>query len=244
MCGIAGYSNIKGDATKLFLTYALGVGIDSRGGDGIGFISLHDKKIHTGKGKGLWSTAPNNFMLQASRADTLVMHSRWATCGGKNRISHAHPFTIKRKNKVVLHGVHNGVITDAFESAAKHRRQIVVDSEEIFHLIADEKYQELQDLSGYGIAMWVMADSNHIKLSYLSDSGEMVVVELEDGGYVWASTWNILSAGLEAASLKAKWILNMNEVGQVYEIHQDKLILSKTKGIKVSDMVWGKVKDQ
>src|SRR5271157_6594912 len=110
MCGISGWSNIKADnKTKLLLTYALGQGIDSRGEQGCGFISIRDKEIHTHRTSGGWSRAPNEFLGDAASSDVLVMHSRWATCGERDQVLQAHPFTIKRRGKNVLYGLHNGI---------------------------------------------------------------------------------------------------------------------------------------
>lgn len=233
MCGLSGFANVSGEANKLLLTYALGRGIDTRGGHGCGFVSIKNQKVNPVKNGGEWGSAPRKFLMDAASSDMLLMHSRWATCGERNQARQAHPFTIKRNNKAVLHGAHNGIIFNADESAKEHNRQIEVDSEELFHLIADKDYEGVQNLTGYGIAMWVMADGDHIKLARLSDDGEMVVVKLTNGGLVWASTWDILAYAIRRAGMKVKWQLNISEVGRVFEIYHDKVKISSTKGIQV-----------
>ena len=230
MCGIAGWSGLSQQekATKLFLTHALARGIDGRGGHGAGFVSIRNQTVSTKKNVGKWSKAPKDFLISACQSDLLLMHSRWATCGERNEIKQAHPFTILRDQTPILYGVHNGIV-DSWDSAKEHGRTIEVDSEEIFHLIADKEYDRLASLSGYGVAMWVMANEARIKLARLSDNGEIVVAQLDSGGYVWASTWDILSFGLRAANLKAKWILNTEKVGQVFHIYKDKIATSSEK---------------
>lgn len=235
MCGLSGFAKIEGEANKLLLTYALGRGIDTRGGHGCGFVSIKNTKVRAVKNGGEWGTAPQKFLMDAAQSDLLLMHSRFATCGERNQARQAHPFTIKRDNKAILHGAHNGIIYNADDSAKEHNRQIEVDSEELFHLIADKDYEGVQKLTGYGIAMWVMADGDHIKLARLSDDGEMVVAKLTNGGLVWASTWEILLYAIRKVGMKVKWQLNISEVGRVFEIHYDKVKISSIKDIKVGD---------
>lgn len=236
MCGLAGFAGLpKGEATKLFLTHALGVAIDSRGEQGCGFISIKDKEIHTAKTSGGWSKAPNEFLLDAASSDMLVLHSRWATCGIRDSVRQAHPYTIKRKGKTVLYGAHNGIIYNAFENAKANKRKIEVDSQELFHLLVDNELEQMQSLNGYGVILYVKANEPHINLARLSEDGEIKVVELETGGYVWASTWGILSHGLKAAGLKAKWDINVSEVGRVFEIHPDKMVASHLDGVRLAN---------
>lgn len=254
MCGLAGFSGLNiDDGQKLLLTYALGIGADSRGGHSSGFISINGDDIYTAKTVGPWQKAPNEFLIEASESQACVMHSRWATCGRKEAISQAHPFTIKRKGKTVLWGSHNGIIWDAWDSAKANKRKIAVDSQEIFELLADNELEQMQSLGGYGVIFFVEPHKPFIQMARLSEDAEIKVVELENnGGYVFASTWPLLRHALQTVGLKAKWDLNVEEVGRVFEIHSNKMLASTRDGVRVSDpwaeqvgsKSWGRSWDQ
>ena len=233
MCGLAGFSGIKSAHQRLMLVIGLGIGIDMRGGDAAGYVSISADSFRYNKKRGLWTDSRLRFMKGAASGDLCLMHSRFATCGMKT-IEEAHPFAVKRDGKVVLWGAHNGVIPDAWECAWAHNRDIDVDSQEVFELIADKELETLQSLNGYGVVTWVESETpDHIKLAKLSDSGEIFLVSLESGGYAWASTWKILAPALKDAGLKAKHHIETNEVGRVYEIHKDKIVTSDMTGVMV-----------
>ncbi len=233
MCGISGFAGINDYHAKLMLTIGLGMGIDDRGGDAAGYVSLSKESFNYAKKGGLWSNSRLRFLKTAARGDLCMMHARFATCGNKS-IEEAHPFAIKRDNKVVLWGAHNGVIPDAWESAFMRDRSIDVDSQELFHLIADKDYQGLNELSGYGVVTWMeAADPHHVNFARLSDHSDMCLVSLTTGGFAWASTWKILSKALAMAKLEAKNEITVDEVGRVYQIHADKVIKTEQDNVKV-----------
>jgi hypothetical protein len=152
-------------------------------------------------------------------------------------INEAHPFAIKRNDKVVLWGAHNGIIPDAWDSAISNHRYIDVDSQELFELIADENYQGIRDLSGYGVITWIeAARPDHVKIARLSANSEICLVLLESGGYAWASTWKILHAALKGANLSAKNMIELNDIGQTYEVHADQVVKSNINGLKISNV--------
>lgn len=233
MCGIGGFSQIKDDFTKLRLTYFLGQGIDTRGGHGIGYVAIKDHYVRWAKMAGEWKEAPKDFIIKSAIADSLLMHSRWATCGTPNEVKQAHPFTIKRKGKDVLYGVHNGIIWDAWGSAAAHRRKIDVDSQELLELIADRETKTLQKLAGYGVAMWVECDTNYINLVRLSGQSEICVAKVENNGLVWASTRDILDEALMRSGIKPIDYYDCEEVGRVYHLGKKGIVRSNLKGVRL-----------
>lgn len=234
MCGIAGFAGIADSTARFRLVLALGAGIDMRGGHAAGYVALAGKTLRYAKKAGEWSNARYRFLLSASRSDMCLMHARFATCGIKHAVEQAHPFAIRREGKVALWGVHNGVIFDAWDSAKWHGRKIEVDSQELFELIADEEFDTLKQLEGYGIAIWIDANKNHINLARLSNWSEICVVGVQGGGIVWGSTWSIVADALEEAELHADFEYKLDEIGQVYHITPEKVQCSNTKGVRVA----------
>lgn len=238
MCGLAGYAGVQDPDKRLMLVYALGLGIDKRGGDAAGYVTLG-----TGKGpryarkSGEWGDARERFVRVAAQGNITMMHSRWATCGKKKAVEHAHPFAIKRevdgKKTTVLWGAHNGVV-QSWQSAKKHNREIEVDSQELLELIADKDYEGLRDIAGYGVLTWI--EKAHLKeprvsLVRLSSNSEIEVWELEEGGYVWASTRHILEEACKVADLHCKNFYRCEDVGQVIWIYPDHIQFSGEEGV-------------
>lgn len=235
MCGLSGFVNIKDSNDRLNLVFGLGLGIDDRGGDAAGYVSIASGKLRYAKKIGTWLGSRDRFMAGAAKGDMCMMHARFATCGSNNMES-AHPYTIRRNGKVVLWGMHNGVIPDAWDSAKDHNRECIVDSKELFELIADRELKSIQKMDGYGVITWIEAnDTSHIKLARLSEHSDIYVVETSDGGMVWASTWQIISDALDFTNLKAVHSFQLDEIGRVYEIYKDKILISHLKGVHLSD---------
>lgn len=238
MCGLAGYaSNDLNEDQRKKLTLALGAGIDSRGGHAAGYISINKHAIKYCKKLGRWLRAKQRFITTCAEGHMTLMHSRYATCGSKESIADAHPFAVKRNGQLKLWGAHNGVIHGAFENAKKHGRNITVDSQEIFELIADRNYEEIQSLTGYGVVTWLEAnDHSHINLAKLSSGGDIVVHTLKEGGVVWASTSYILNEALKIAGLNTDKEYKGLETGRVYIITPEGMFESKIEGVKLGSL--------
>lgn len=234
MCGIAGFAGILDKEVRLVLASVLGWGIDSRGGDSCGYLSLGDT-IRYGRKSGTYLSASDKFLNAACGHIYSMLHARWATCEGvREDPNDAHPFAIKREGKTVLWGAHNGVLQGARESAEKHARPYTVDSREMFELLADEDYKGLAGLQGYGVITWVRADSpGYVRLCRISKDSEVEVVTVEGGGTVWASTEQILEDALETAGLKVKHRFHLKP-GKVYELTPHGVYLSKDRGFTVA----------
>lgn len=231
MCGLAGFAGIKDNNKKEILTIALGLGIDTRGGDAAGYFGLKDGRLTVNKRKGEWLSASQKFFNKAIDNDILALHSRFATCS-TDEVKNAHPFSIKRGRHTRLHGMHNGIIPSAWDSAEANGREINVDSEEIFQLIADENYDGLRKLSGYGVALWIdTSKKDHINLVRLSEDSEIVMYRLREGGIAWASTSSILKEALKSAGLKIKSEIDLSAIGTVFNIYTDEIYTSELTGL-------------
>ncbi len=239
MCGLSGFCGIRDANTRFNLVVGLGSGIDDRGGHASGYVSIVDKTLRYAKRAGEWMDARYRFIETASKGDLCMMHARWATCGQKDAVAHAHPFAIRRNGKVVLWGAHNGIIYDAWDSAKEHKRHIDVDSQEVFELIADKEYKSLNKLSGYGVITWVEAGQlDRVKLARLSEQSEICVVKVKEGGIVWGSTWDIVKEALEDAELTLDFEYKLDKIGQVYDLMCDNAYVSDLDGVKLDDE-WG-----
>lgn len=233
MCGLGGYVGISADHRAAFVQ-ALGIGIDSRGGDASGYLAVSRSSgnlVHA-KRVGTWTHSKNKFRRKAAMGDMAIMHARWATCGSKTAQDQAHPFEIKRDGQTKLYGAHNGCIWNAKESAKVNGRVFSVDSKELFELMADGDVDGIQELDGYGVITWYVPGTNYINLVRLSDHSEICVVSLKSGGIAWASTWSILSDALEFAELEADSEISVPEIGRIYQLRDRGVFRSDVDGIK------------
>lgn len=219
MCGLAGTSNISHPITRYKLISALGEGIDERGGHSAGYVNYTGRELNIGRKLGYWSNAQRSFIRRASQCKLSMMHARYATCG-KGDIKESHPFAIKRRGKIVLYGAHNGIIFNAKESSKKNNREIVVDSEEIFNLIADNDWDGVNNLKGYGVITWIYTgEPESIYLLRLTNRGEIHIVRTQDDSIVYGSTKEIVDYAISSTTLKEKYFFNV-EVGKVYAIRE------------------------
>lgn len=203
MCGLAGYIGIQDEKLRYRLVVSLGIGIDSRGKDAIGFTSVGET-VRYGRQLGEWADAKAKFFMAAASGQTTMMHSRYKTIGA-NTEKNAHPYCIKRDNRTILWGAHNGVIPEARKSAERHDRKFSVDSREFFELLADQEFEKIQNMEGYGVATWISAEKDRrqmINISRLSDDGAIHLIAIKGGGFIYASTRDILDNALEFCEIE------------------------------------------
>lgn len=238
MCGLAGYVGVPEEA-RWRLTAGLGFGIDKRGGHSSGFVSIGDTLRYCRK-SGKWSDGRKRWFETASSGNLCMMHARWATCGDRYEPNQAHPFAIKREGKTVLWGAHNGVIYDAWESAEKYNHYIDVDSQEIFEHLADQNYQAIQDMNGYGVITWIDNEArDRVSVARLSSHSDFEACQVKEGGVVWASTKLIVQDALKLASLNVDYWYDLDEVGRVYHMYAEHPKVSPIVGVNLSKGDWG-----
>ena len=235
MCGIAGFQNVPSYA-KDTLVNVLGLGIDSRGGHAAGYVSVGDATRVAHK-LGTWAMSSKKFRRRAAGGNTCMMHARYTTHGHKG-ITNAHPFTIQRNGKSVLHGCHNGMLYGTETSAKKFGRNWSVDSRELFELLADGELSEIQRLSGYGVITWNEHGTDTVKFSKLTSDGAVYAVKLKLGGMVWGSTETIVSKAIGAANLEAEFYYEKLETGRVYLISKGELWKTDDTGVNVEASDW------
>lgn len=218
MCGIAGFVGVP-DAQRLALAYTLGVAIDNRGGHGAGFVGSRGDTVEHMRKEGEFSGASWKFLRTAASCDALILHSRYGTCGGRSA-KEAHPFAIKRDKRTILWGAHNGVLDNAKEFAKEHGRSYDVDSRELFELLADDLYDEIAQVQGYGTLAWIRSEAQDtIRLVRMTRSGDLEIAKLEDdAGYVFGSTRDIIKDGIEATDLRIEHFYTL-ETGDVVTLH-------------------------
>jgi hypothetical protein len=217
MCGLSGYSNISDPETRLILTAALGHAIVTRGMGGSGYVNL-DGNGGMGFRRDIrsWRAVERDFMDAASSMESCMMHSRGPISSVETDV---HPFPIERNGATVLWGSHNGMFDDAWFSARHNGRAITVDSQEVFHLMADNQLAELAKMSGWGVITWVEASNlNEIKICRLTGDSEIFGATMKEGGVVYASTPSILKFACEHANLTPEEYLPMEEVGAIYTV--------------------------
>lgn len=232
MCGISGFHSVKDSEARFKLVSALGREIDQRGYAMAGFVaSTEEDDLIFSRKQGSWKAASDEFLMSAAHGDMCMMHSRAPGFGAP--VTDAHPFPIVRDDEVVLWGAHNGNFNEAWTCAKEHNRPCTVDSQELFELIADKDWDLLNSYNGWGIAEWVTADNiREVKLSRLSQYSDLVAVSLNEGGTVWASTWQILKDGLRAANLTVKDQYIINDVGRVYVVNEKGLFPTENNRVR------------
>lgn len=237
MCGVAGFLGIHDKATRLALVESLGVGIDARGGDAAGYVSIHPHAIRYGRIEGEWLNASGRFREAAASLDAPTMlHARYATCG-RGGPNEAHPFRIARSDYTIW-GAHNGVVYGLQDSAKRRGRDYDVDSREVFNLLADNEIKVIRRSWGWGVLTWIDSrDPGAIRVCKMTEGADFEIVKLEkqgavgdaasngnvdphgNGGFVYASTWQILKGALEYSGLKADEAYKLT-AGKVYAIRE------------------------
>lgn len=208
MCGIAGYVNIANPKQRETLVRVLGLGVDTRGGHAIGYVSTsptgpESEHVNYGRQVGTWMAARKRFVAAAASGTTCLLHARFATHANQDDVKCAHPFAVQRNGRTVLWGVHNGSSGDAGLSAAANGRKLTVDSLELFELMADNQlHTSIGAMGGWGVLAWIEAnDRSKVYICIVSDGGSMHVSRTAGGGLVYGSTKQIVSFACDSAGL-------------------------------------------
>jgi hypothetical protein len=145
--------------------------------------------------------------------DQAIIHTRHATFGAKVA-ENSHPFSIKG-----IIGAHNGIIHNHASVAREHGIEYEVDSEVIFHAIADGI--PLSELEGYGaVVFWQDGVFNIGRFN----NGDMCLLATEFG-WVFASTDKAVADALGMAGLgeRAKYQVDLKQ-GVRYQLLGDRIV--------------------
>ncbi len=237
MCGLAGFQGLAlTEQSRALLVWALGEGTDRRGGHAVGFVSTDaNKNVSAHRRLGRWGDKDaTKFIMSAARGVSTMLHARFATCGTRG-VNDAHPFTIKRADKTILHGMHNGMIYNARESARDNNRDYSVDSRELFELLADDDVKAIEELDGYGVITWVAAsDPDTVFLCKISEDGELYVASVKGGGVVWGSTKAIVQYALATVGLEVELEYEI-EHGIVHSASNGSMWIHRERTVKVAE---------
>jgi glutamine amidotransferase-like protein len=148
-----------------------------------------------------------------------MIHTRHSTTGAVIA-ENSHPFQIKG-----IIGVHNGMIYNHAElGRAYPSRNAVVDSEHIFHQLADGL--PLSELEGYGAIVYWKDGILHMGRF---NNGDMVLAKT-DFGWVYASTKESLVDALHMSGLAqtVKFFVKLKE-GVLYQLIGDRIVKTHTR---------------
>ncbi|MCE3040432.1 amidophosphoribosyltransferase [Helicobacter anatolicus] len=144
-CAVVGTYNVENSA--LISHYAL-FALQHRGQEASGISSSDGKNIHTIKGNGLVTKVFNEKNLKKLIGNASIGHNRYSTAG-KESIDDAQPL-FARYNLGEMAVVHNGNLTNALLLRKKLIEkgaifQSYLDTENLIHLIAQNKKDNLQE---------------------------------------------------------------------------------------------------
>lgn len=247
MCGVGGWTGLGHISAELRydLAEALGIGLDKRGGHAAGAVVVPEEGPPRLMRKlGTFGAARGRFIRAVSAGHSVMMHTRYATTGKRDEVENAHPFAVKRKTldgeeKTVLYGCHNGMIHGAWDSAKKNGREYTVDSREFFELLADQAYETIRALSGYGVVTFIRPEDRAVRVLRLTRNSDFHAVNLVGGGVVWASTPEILKDALEYVKLTQDAVLSVSKaedatIGRVFRLSGTEAVETKLDNIQLS----------
>lgn len=208
MCGIAGYKTKDAGSYKFKVAVAImATRMEERGGHSWGYMT----DATTGRGLGsidLGLKIPRKMPL------SFALHTRYGTTGART-VENAHPFTVTGSQGVVV-GVHNGIISNHADLNQRYNRACVVDSQHIFHHIANGI--KLDDLQGYGAIVYTLNGEWYIGRF---NDGEMKVA-MTPVGIFYASTKEAVVQAVSYADVTvSKWLKVSNNT--VYKLTADGL---------------------
>lgn len=164
----------------------------------------------------------------------LMAHTRFSTHGAINK-DNAHPHTA---GNIIL--CHNGVIFNHEQLNKKYERTCEVDSQHLALHLSEGK--DFSDVEGYGAIEWVdITNPDTIKLCRMS-GGSLHVYGIKNSkgkkvACVWSSDDLHLETALDAAHLDYYPYERLIE-GQVYEVHNGRLYVSKDKALDLQERTW------
>lgn len=219
MCGIAGFSlskNSKLNPKKL--SNALLCGIESRGNQAAGYAWQNGIASGIFKSNVAGSQLPLKGMPR--NADTVILHTRYATHGSVNVMANNHP-VVSPDNKIAL--VHNGVIYNHNRVRAELPYTLPeVDTSVIPAILQKYGTDRLDMLDGDASIAWLDERENGtLRVGRFSHS-PLYIAQTEDGSLVFASTETILLDALKRVRVRVVFMQQVEEK-VLYTVRQGRI---------------------
>lgn len=215
ICGISAFSLAPDSKVNArALAHALLTSIESRGSHASGFAYSTEE----GKTGFYKEDRPGSQLVLGTlprRANTVILHTRFATQGSPKDNRNNHP-VISPDGQIAL--VHNGVISN--DDRLRSRLGLTKAHGEVDSLVIPALLQEsgpdgLGDLAGYAAIAWI--DSNNpdmLEIARLKTS-PVAYTWLFDGSFVMASTPELLRSALDSLTLGYGGVFEMSDQRQI-----------------------------
>jgi hypothetical protein len=254
MCGIAGFS--LSPHSKLPVrqfAHELLLHSEERGKVAAGFAFMQGGKVYHHKDAKNGGHLPLQSMPKNARVG--FIHTRNATKGDPGDNENNHPL-VDSKQEITL--VHNGVITNhkAIEDGLVKETQEAfpeVDSAVLPALIRENGFKGLEHADGWAAVAWFdVTAPGVLNLARTTGNAPLVIAQLRDGSFVFASTFQILHASLLRVGYgdQIRWGYEVPE-HHYYQIKNggidviqgfEKYLVSKAK-YKTVTLTWQEKKD-
>lgn len=210
MCGIGGFSlSSKSRLNPRKISNALLTEMDIRGNQASGFAFQSAKSSGVFKKDTAGSKLPLKGMARDSRS--VILHTRYATHGTITNMANNHPVQSPDKNIAL---VHNGVIYnhDLVRKSLDFKLP-EVDTAVIPAILEqfNNDTNKFNMLDGDASVAWLDEnDLGTLKVARISHS-PLVVAQVKDGSFFFASTESILTGALKRVGLKATYLETVPE---------------------------------
>jgi asparagine synthetase B (glutamine-hydrolysing) len=210
MCGIGGFSlSKKSKINPRSLSNALLTELDIRGNQASGF-AFHGKD-YSGVYKKDVAGARLNLKGMPRQAKSVILHTRYATHGSISDMANNHPVQSPDRS---INLVHNGVIYnhDLVRKSLDHKLP-EVDSSVIPTILQqfNRDTDKFSMLDGDASVAWLDdSDRKTLRVARISHS-PLVIAQLKDGSFVFASTEDILTKALKRLGLKMEYLQTVPE---------------------------------
>jgi len=210
MCGIGGFSlSSKSRINPRSLSNALLTELDIRGDQASGYA--YHGKDSAGVYKKDVAGARLNLKGMSKSAKSVILHTRYATHGTISDMANNHPV---QSPDQTISLVHNGVIYnhDLVRKQFKHKLPDV-DSSVIPTILQqfNRDTDKFSMLDGDASVAWLDDnDRKTLRVARISHS-PLVIAQLKDGSFVFASTESILTKALKRLGLRADYFQTVPE---------------------------------
>jgi asparagine synthetase B (glutamine-hydrolysing) len=208
MCGIGGFSlSEKSNLNSRRIANVMLTSLERRGNQASG-AAWHSRNS-VGYLKRPIAGSRLSLKAMPRKTDAVILHTRLATHGSINDARNNHPVMSPSGNTQV---VHNGVIYNHDLIRPELPKSLPpVDSSVIPALIESGSLEALSKLDGDAAIAWLSNDDyGTLKVARISHS-PMVIAQVKDGSFFFASTPDILAEVLKRLGLKSTFELVMPE---------------------------------